>query len=44
MTANGLTYLLGQPWVALVPASAVFVLAFAANLAGDGIRDLLDAV
>jgi peptide/nickel transport system permease protein len=44
MTANGLTYLFGQPWVALVPACAVFVLAFAANLAGDGVRDLLDAV
>ncbi|HWC36263.1 MAG TPA: ABC transporter permease [Mycobacteriales bacterium] len=44
MTANGLTYLLGQPWIALVPACAVFVLAFAANLAGDGVRDLLDAV
>ncbi len=44
MAANGLTYLLGQPWVALVPACAVFVLAFAANLAGDGVRDLLDAV
>ncbi|HVT64483.1 MAG TPA: ABC transporter permease [Mycobacteriales bacterium] len=44
MTANGLTYLFGQPWVALVPACAVFVLAFAANLAGDGVRDLLDSV
>jgi peptide/nickel transport system permease protein len=44
MTANGLTYFLGQPWIALVPACAVFVLAFAANLAGDGVRDLLDAV
>jgi len=44
MTASGLTYLFGQPWVALVPATAVFLLALAANLAGDGVRDLLDTV
>jgi peptide/nickel transport system permease protein len=41
MTAEGLTYVLGQPWISLVPAAAVFVLAFAANIAGDGIRDLM---
>ena len=41
MVAQGLPYLFGQPWVALAPAVAIFVLAFAANLAGDGVRDLL---
>jgi peptide/nickel transport system permease protein len=41
MVAQGLPYFFGQPWVCLAPAVAIFVLAFAANLAGDGIRDLL---
>jgi len=41
MVAQGLPYLFGQPWVSLAPAVAIFILAFAANLAGDGIRDLL---
>jgi ABC-type dipeptide/oligopeptide/nickel transport system permease subunit len=35
-------YLLGHPWIPLVPAIAVSLLAFAANLAGDGLRDLLE--
>jgi peptide/nickel transport system permease protein len=42
MAARGMAYLLGHPWIPLFPAVAVFVLAFAANLAGDGVRDLLD--
>jgi ABC-type dipeptide/oligopeptide/nickel transport system permease subunit len=37
-------YLLGTPWVPLVPAAAVTVLAVAANLAGDALRDLLEDV
>lgn len=41
MSARGLTYLLEYWWVPLMPAIAVFVLATVANLAGDGIRDLL---
>lgn len=41
MTARGLTYLLEYSWIPLVPAFAVFVLALVANLAGDGIRDLI---
>lgn len=41
MVAQGLPYLFGQPWVSLAPAVAIFILAFAANLAGDGVRDLL---
>ena len=44
MAAGGLPYLLGHPWVAVVPATAVFLLAFAANVAGDRVRDRLDAV
>jgi peptide/nickel transport system permease protein len=41
MAARGLQYLLQEWWVPVVPALAVFVVAFLANLAGDGIRDLL---
>ncbi|MCU0309514.1 MAG: ABC transporter permease [Acidimicrobiales bacterium] len=41
MTARGLTYLLEYAWIPLVPAVAVFLLALVANLAGDGIRDLI---
>jgi peptide/nickel transport system permease protein len=44
MTASGVQYLLGTPWVPLVPAVAVTVLAAAANLAGDAFRDLLEEV
>jgi peptide/nickel transport system permease protein len=42
MSARGLPYLFGHPWIPLVPAAAVFILAFAANVAGDGVRDLLE--
>ncbi|HWD51635.1 MAG TPA: ABC transporter permease [Acidimicrobiales bacterium] len=41
MAARGLQYLLQEWWVPVIPALAVFVVAFLANLAGDGIRDLL---
>jgi peptide/nickel transport system permease protein len=41
MSARGLTYLLEYWWIPLMPAVTVFVLATVANLAGDGIRDLL---
>lgn len=44
MAAGGLPYLLGHPWVAAVPATAVFCLAFIANVAGDSVRSRLDAV
>jgi peptide/nickel transport system permease protein len=44
MAANGLPYLLGHPWVSVVPAIAVFLLAFTANVAGDSLRDRLHAV
>lgn len=42
MVQQGLDSLFTYPWVALVPAIAVFALAAAANLAGDGLRDLLE--
>jgi peptide/nickel transport system permease protein len=41
MAARGLQYLLQEWWVPVVPALAVFLVALVANLAGDGIRDLL---
>lgn len=42
MAARGTDYLFASPWVPLAPGIAVFLLAVAANLAGDAIRDLLD--
>lgn len=43
MTARGLTYLFTSWWVAVIPAAAVFVLAFVGNSVGDAVRDLLEA-
>ena len=37
----GLPYLLEQWWVPVMPGLAVFLLALVANLAGDGLRDLI---
>lgn len=42
MAARGSDYLVGHPLVALAPGFAVFLVAFAANLAGDGVRDLMN--
>lgn len=41
MVARGLSYLLREWWVPIMPGLAVMLLAFVANLAGDGARDLL---
>lgn len=41
MAARGADYLIGNPIIPLAPGFAVFLIAFAANLAGDGIRDLM---
>lgn len=41
MAAQGTTYLVNAPWVSVVPAAGLFVLAVLANLAGDGLRDLV---
>ncbi|MBS1862229.1 MAG: ABC transporter permease [Actinobacteria bacterium] len=44
MAYQGLNALFSFPWIPLAPAVAVFVLAAAANMAGDGLRDLLEDV
>jgi peptide/nickel transport system permease protein len=41
MAARGLTYLLQEWWVPVMPGVAVLLLALLSNLAGDGLRDLL---
>jgi peptide/nickel transport system permease protein len=41
MSARGLDFLLTDWWVPVIPGIAVFVLALAANVAGDGLRDLI---
>jgi peptide/nickel transport system permease protein len=41
MAARGLQYLLQEWWVPVMPALIVFLVAMLANLAGDGVRDLL---
>ncbi len=41
MAARGLTYLLQEWWVPVMPGLAVLGLALVSNLAGDGLRDLL---
>jgi peptide/nickel transport system permease protein len=40
MVARGQDYVFGHPWIPLIPAAAVFVLAVTANLTGDAIRSL----
>jgi peptide/nickel transport system permease protein len=42
MSARGLDYLFGHPWVPLAPAVAVALLALAANLLGDLVNRRLD--
>ena len=44
MSSQGLSLLFGQPWICLAPAVVLFVLAFSASVAGDGLRDLLEDV
>jgi peptide/nickel transport system permease protein len=41
MAARGMQYLQQEWWVPVMPAIVVFVVALVANLAGDGIRDLM---
>lgn len=41
MAARGLPQLLEHWWIPVMPGLAVFLLAFVANLAGDGLRDLM---
>jgi peptide/nickel transport system permease protein len=42
MSARGLDYLFGHPWVPIAPAVAVAMLAFAANVMGDAFNRRLD--
>jgi peptide/nickel transport system permease protein len=42
MSARGLDYLFGHPWVPLAPAAAVALLALTANLLGDHVNRSLD--
>ena len=44
MSSDGLVYLFGHPMIPVAPAVAVAALAFFANLAGDGLRNLLEDV
>jgi peptide/nickel transport system permease protein len=41
MAAQGMQYLLQCWWIPVIPGLGVMLLAFLANLAGDGVRDLL---
>ncbi len=41
MSAQGLRFLLSSWWVPIVPGAVVALLAFVANLSGDGLRDLI---
>lgn len=42
MSAQGLEYLFGHPWVPIAPAAAVALLALVANLLGDNANSQLD--
>jgi len=40
--AAGVTQLLFQPWLSIAPGIAIFIVVFAFNMVGDGLRDVLD--
>lgn len=42
MIREGFDNILDNPWLALVPGTAVLVVIFALNLMGDGLRDAID--
>ena len=42
MLATGRSFMLTAPWIATFPGLAILVTVIAFNLAGDGLRDLLD--
>jgi peptide/nickel transport system permease protein len=42
MVSEGRKFILDQWWIATFPGLAIFVLVLAANLMGDGLRDVLD--
>jgi len=42
MIRDGVTQLLFQPWLSIAPGIAIFIVVFAFNMVGDGLRDVLD--
>jgi peptide/nickel transport system permease protein len=42
MVADGRKYLIDSPWFATFPGLAIMLVVIAANVVGDGLRDLLD--
>jgi peptide/nickel transport system permease protein len=42
MVADGRKYLLDSPWFATFPGLTIMLVVIAANVVGDGLRDLLD--
>ena len=42
LSVEGRTYMIIAPWMLIGPVIALSVVVFAANMLGDGIRDLMD--
>lgn len=42
MIRDGVAQLLFQPWLSIAPGVAIFIVVFAFNMIGDGLRDVLD--
>ncbi|MCY4414515.1 MAG: ABC transporter permease [Alphaproteobacteria bacterium] len=42
MAAQGSSFLLTHPWVAIVPGGSIFLLSFSMNSLGDALRDVLN--
>jgi peptide/nickel transport system permease protein len=42
MLAEGQTFLIAAPWVAVFPGLMLMLVVLGVNLLGDGLRDLLD--
>jgi peptide/nickel transport system permease protein len=42
MISDGLRYLLGNYWLAIIPGTAIMITVLAFNLLGDALRDVLD--
>jgi peptide/nickel transport system permease protein len=42
LSGPGRVYMLSQPWLAVIPGLAITLTVLAANLFGDGLRDILD--
>lgn len=42
MIRDGVNQLLNQPWLAIAPGVAIFIVVLAFNMVGDGLRDIMD--